>query len=137
MKIEKALQTLDDSWSRKKVLNQLQNGLDVENIINDFIEDNQEDIIKLVNYISPKEKELLKQIEELSNCEAQLINKINNYKGYKNRSVSLKDIKKHSKYKNNSAILNFCLFINRWGNTFVVIALIAISAIALTKQAWA
>ena len=122
---------------QEKVLNQLQNGLDVENIVNEFIEDNQEDIIKLVNYISPKEQELLKQIEELSNCEAQLINKINNYRDSKDSSVSEKDINKQSQYKNNSTKLNICLFINRWSNTFVVIALIAISAIALTKQAWA
>ena len=132
-----ALQSLDDSWSRKEVLKQLKNGLNTESIVNDFIEDNQEDIIKLVNYISPKEQELLKQIEELSNCEAQLISKIKNYRDSKDSSVSIKDINKLSQYKNNSTTLNICLFINRWSNTFVVIALIAISAIALTKQAWA
>ena len=137
MKVAEALQSLESSWSRKDVLNQLKNGLNAENIVNEFIEDNQEDIIKLVNYISPKEQELLKQIEELSNCEAQLINKINNFRDIKDSSISEKDINKQSQYKNNSTTLNICLFINRWSNTFVVIALIAISAIALTKQAWA
>ena len=137
MIVAEALQSFEDSWSRKGVLNNLKNGLNAENIFNEFIEDNQEDIIKLVNYISPKEQELLKQIEELSNCEAQLINKINNFRDIKDSSISEKDINKQSQYKNNSTTLNICLFINRWSNTFVVIALIAISAIALTKQAWA
>ena len=137
MKIEKTLKSLDNSWSREKVLNQIQKGVDIEKIVNDFIFNNQEDIIKLVKNISPREKELLKQIEDLSSCEAKLINKIKNYSGYKNISDPLKDSKKKSQYKNNPIILNFYLFLNRWSNTFIVTVLIAISALALTKQAWA
>ena len=137
MKIEKTLKSLDNSWSREKVLNQIQKGVDIEKIVNDFIFNNQEDIIKLVKNISPREKELLKQIEDLSSCEAKLINKIKNYSSYKNISDPLKDSKKKSQYKNNPIILNFYLFLNRWSNTFIVTVLIAISALALTKQAWA
>ena len=137
MKIVQTLNSLENSWSREKVLDLIQNGVGSENIVNDFFYDNQEEIINLIRYIKPKDKELLKQIEELSNCEAKLINKINNYRENNDEFISHKITVKNSKLKNKFSLLKFSLIMNKWSNTLVVSALILISAIALTKQAWA
>ena len=137
MKIAQALNSLENSWSREKVLDLIQHGVGSENIVNDFFYDNQEEIINLIRYIKPKDKELLKQIEELSNCEAKLINKINNYRENNDEFISHKITVKNSKLKNKFSLLKFSLIMNKWSNTLVVSALILISAIALTKQAWA
>ena len=137
MKIAQTLKSLENSWSREKVLDLIQNGVGSENIVNDFFYDNQEEIINLIRYIKPKDKELLKQIEELSNCEAKLINKIYNYRENNDEFISHKIIVKNSKLKNKFSLLKFSLIMNKWSNTLVVSVLILISAIALTKQAWA
>ena len=137
MKIVQTLNSLENSWSREKVLDLIQNGVGSENIVNDFFYDNQEEIINLIRYIKPKDKELLNQIEELSNCEAKLINKINNYRENNDEFISHKITVKNSKLKNKFSLLKFSLIMNKWSNTLVVSALILISAIALTKQAWA
>ena len=137
MKIVQTLNSLENSWSREKVLDLIQNGVGSENIVNDFFYDNQEEIINLIRYIKPKDKELLKQIEELSKCEAKLINKINNYREHNDEFISHKITVKNSKLKNKFSLLKFSLIMNKWSNTLVVSALILISAIALTKQAWA
>ena len=56
MKIVQTLNSLENSWSREKVLDLIQNGVGSENIVNDFFYDNQEEIINLIRYIKPKDK---------------------------------------------------------------------------------
>ena len=135
---EKALKTLENSWSREKILTLLQNGIGADSIVDDFFFNNNEEIIEFISNVSYKEKEIMKQIEELLICELRLLNKINNYNYFNNNTFTQKKGTRNYKFKKNNLLISkFSFFINRWSNTFVVSVLIAISALALTKQAWA
>ena len=137
MKILDTLESLENSWSREKILNQLKNGVNPENIINEFLKNNRADIENLSNSFQPKDKQLLKHLEELSTCEAKLINKINNL------DIGKDILYQQEKRMSKTSILmkliteNLPLFMLKWSNKFVVITLVTISAIALSKQAWA
>ena len=137
MKIDETLVSLDNSWSREDVLYKLKNGQNSEKIINEFFDKNKEDIKKLSKYFLPKDKELLKHLEELSTCEAKLINKIinlntskSNFKSKEYRMVNIQISKENFTQKLGSFML-------KWSNKFIVITLLTISALALSKQAWA
>ena len=135
---EKALKILENSWSREKILTLLQKGIGADSIVDDFFFNNNEEIIEFISNVSYKEKEIMKQIEELLICELRLLNKINNYNYFNNNTFTQKKgIRNYKFKKNNLLISKLSFFINRWSNTFVVAVLIAISALALTKQAWA
>ena len=138
MKITEALKSLENSWSREDVLVKIKNGTDSQKIVNDFFNKKQKEIETLSNFINPADKVLLSEIEELSNIESKLINRI------KNHNLNNSQLSKYQKddhkddlnaYKRKS--FNFGLFMMKWSNRFVFISLLAISAIALTKQAWA
>ena len=137
MKITEALKSLENSWSRDEILVKIKNGEDSEKIVNDFCSSKQQEIETLTNFIKPDDKVLLSEIESLANIESKLINKIKNYSFTKiDTSKKEKDQKKISQPERN---LSFDLgfFMLKWSNKFVFISLLAISAIALTKQAWA
>ena len=75
-------------------------------------------------------------IRDRSNIESKLINKIKNYSFNKvNSSKNEKDQKNFSQPEKISFDLG--VFMIKWCNKFVFISLLTISAIALTKQAWA
>ena len=131
MKVNEALKSLDKAWSREDVLQKIKNGENSEKIVNDFFKLNKKDIELLINFISPEDKILLNKLEYLSNCEARLINKINTYSTIKNKTNNKK---KPSKEVSN---FEFETLMMKWSNKLVFIALIFISAIALSKQAWA
>ena len=136
MKITEALKSLENSWSRDEILVKIKNGEDSEKIVNDFCSSKQQEIETLTNFIKPDDKVLLSEIENLSNIESKLINKIKNYSFSKVDSSKIEqDLKQIRQPKNKS--FNFGLFMMKWSNKFVFISLLAISAIALTKQAWA
>ena len=137
MKITEALKSLENSWSREHVLVKIKNGEDSEKIVNDFLNTKQEEIETFANFVNPEDKVLLSEIEDLSNIESKLINKIKNY-SFTKTNFSIKETDQESLLKtdtNNS--FNFGLFMMKWSNKFVFISLLVISAIALTKQAWA
>ena len=137
MKITEALKSLENSWSREDILIKIKNGEDSEKIVNDFFYSHQNELDILTNFLNPKDKILLKEIEDLSNCEAKLIEKIKNYKlNEKNFSHIKKDPKKILKTDQKTSI-KLSNFMIKWSNKFVFISLLVISAIALTKQAWA
>ena len=137
MKIAEALKSLENSWSREDVLVKIKNGEDSEKIVNDFFRTKQKEIEILTNFINPENKVLLSEIENLSNIESKLINKIKDYSFKKGPfSNNEKEQILNAQPKKNTS-LNLGLFMMKWSNKFVFIILIAISAIALTKQAWA
>ena len=137
MKITEALKSLENSWSRDEILVKIKNGEDSEKIVNDFCSSKQQEIETLTNFINPDDKVLLSEIEDLSNIESKLINKIRNYNFTKvDTSKREKVLKQISQPKENISF-NLGLFMMKWSNKFVFISLLAISAIALTKQAWA
>ena len=135
MNISKTLQSLEKSWSREKVLQKIKNGVNSENIVNDFFRDNQENLEDLSFLLKPKDKELLNHIEELSNCESILINKIINL-DKKQLNISLKKKPLNWNSSTKKSFSRFSSFMMKWSNQFVVISLIILSAIALSKQAW-
>ena len=138
MKINEALISLEHSWSREEVLLKIKNGSDSERIINDFISSKQEEIKTLTNFINPQDNILLSEIEELSKIESQLINKIKNQSFNKeDSSLFKKNIQKSNLQSNKKNSFNLGLYMMKWGNKFVFISLLVLSAVALTKQAWA
>ncbi len=137
MKIAEALKSLENSWSRDEVLLKIRNGQDSEKIINEFCSSKQEEIETLTNFMKPDKKVLLSEIEDLSNIESKLINKIKNYNFDKAKLSKNKKGQKQYLHPERNSSFDFRFFMMKWSNKFVFISLLVISAIALTKQAWA
>ena len=137
MKITEALKSLENSWSREEILTKIKNGEDSEKIVNDFCSSKQQEIETLTNFINPDDKVLLSEIEHLSNIESKLINKIRNYNFTKVDTSKKEIVQKQISQPEKKISFNLGLFMMKWSNKFVFISLLAISAIALTKQAWA
>ena len=137
MGINEALKSLEKSWSRENVLVKIQKGEDSEKIVNDFLNTNQQEIETLTNFINPEDKVLLGEIENLSKIESKLINKIKNYH-FTNSDLLIKEKDQELLIKTEpKKSSNLGLFMMKWSNKFVFISLLVISAIALSKQAWA
>ena len=137
MKITEALKSLENSWSREEILAKIKNGEDSEKIVNDFCFSKRDEIETLTNFINPEDKVLLNEIEDLSNIESKLINKLKNYR---NNECQLSEVEKDSNQipqKKQHLHFDLGIFMMKWSNKFVFISLLVISAIALTKQAWA
>ena len=137
MKITEALKSLENSWSREKILVKIKKGEDSEKIVNDFCSSKQQEIETLTNFINPDDKVLLSEIEDLSNIESKLINKIKNYSFNKVDSSKKEIVQKQVPQPEKKISFDLGVFMMKWSNKFVFISLLAISAIALTKQAWA
>ena len=137
MKITEALKSLENSWSRDEILLKIKNGEDSEKIVNDFCSSKQQEIETLTNFINPDDKVLLGEIEDLSNIESKLINKIKNYSIDKSPLSKDEQDQKQVSQSEQHTSFDLGIFMMNWSNKFVFISLLAISAIALTKQAWA
>jgi len=137
MKITEALKSLENSWSREEILSKIKNGENSEKIVNDFCSSKQQEIETLTNFINPDDKVLLSEIEDLSNIESKLINKIKNYSFNKVDSSKKEIVQKQIPQPEKKISFDLGVFMMKWSNKFVFISLLAISAIALTKQAWA
>ena len=137
MSIKKILNSLDDSWERDEILLKIKRGLGSEEIVNDFLSKNERQIKELNSLLRPEDIDLLNQVEQLSTCESKLINKIKNLNYLENNEnnhiINQKNISTSSRFPSN----RISSFMINWSNKFVVIALLTISAIALSKQAWA
>jgi len=136
MSIKKVLNSLEKSWARDEILLNIKKGLHSDEIINDFLVKNEKQIKELNSLLRPEDIDLLNQVEQLSTCESKLINMIKNlYHLENNKNIHIIN----HKYISPSHRVPFNriskLMIN-WSNKFVVIALLTISAIALSKQAW-
>ena len=137
MKITEALKSLENSWSRQEILIKIKNGENSEKIVNEFCSSKQQEIETLTNFINPEDKVLLSEIEDLSNIESKLINKIKNYSFNKVDSSKKEIVQKQIPQSEKKISFDLGVFMMKWSNKFVFISLLAISAIALTKQAWA
>ena len=137
MSINKILNSLENSWERDQILLKIKNGSDTDEIVNEFLINNEVKIKELNTLLRPADFDLLNQVEKLSSCEAKLINKIKKLNYLKSKEDNQKtNHKKIYLSKRNSYNKISYLLIN-WNNQFVVIAPITISVIALSKQAWA
>tara|TARA_B100000989_G_C19288142_1_gene363182 strand:- start:10 stop:429 length:420 start_codon:yes stop_codon:yes gene_type:complete len=139
MSIKKILNSLENSWERDKILLKIKKGLSSDQIVNEFLINNELQIKKLNSLLKPDDIDLLNQVEKLSTCEAKLINKINNfnYVRDKNNHRIQKINEKKISLSNRVPTNRISMIMINWSNKFVVICLLTISAIALSKQAWA
>ena len=140
MHITKILNSLEKSWERDEILSKIKKGLDTDKIVNEFVEKNEMQIKELNTLLRPEDLDLLNQVEQLSNCESKLINKIKNLNYLENNEnnhiINQKNISQ-STQSNRVPSNRISSFMINWSNKVVVIALLTISAIALSKQAWA
>ena len=137
MSLKKVLNSLEKSWKRDDILLKIKNGLDTDKIINEFLENNEIQIRELNNLLKPEDIDLLNQVEKLSTCESKLINEIKNLNYLKNNENHHILNQKIIVQSNRVPFNKISSFMINWSNKFVVIALLTISAIALSKQAWA
>jgi len=137
MSISKILNSLEKSWERDDILLNIKKGLGTDEIVNEFLKKNERQIKELNSLLRPEDIDLLNQVEKLSTCESKLINKIKNINHLENNENQLMINQKTtlpSKRVPSSRISSFMI---NWSNKVVVIALLTISVIALSKQAWA
>ena len=137
MTISKILNSLEKSWERDDILLNIKKGLGTDEIVNKFIVKNERQIKELNSLLRPEDIELLNQVEKLSTCESKLINEIKNLNYLENNENHHIINKKKILSSNRISFNKISSFMINWSNKFVVIALLTISAIALSKQAWA
>ena len=137
MSINKILNSLEKSWERDEILLNIKQGLGTDEIVNEFLVKNKRQIKELNSLLRPEDIDLLNQVEKLSTCESKLINEIKNFNYLENKEKD-QILNKEKNLPSNKVTSNkiSSLVIN-WSNKVVVIALLTISAIALSKQAWA
>ena len=137
MSISKILNSLEKSWERDDILLNIKKGLGTDEIVNEFLMKNESQIKELNYLLRPEDIDLLNQVEKLSTCESKLINEIKNlnYSEHNENHHILKQ--KKIKPSVRVSFKRISSFMINWSNKFVVIALLTISAIALSKQAWA
>ena len=137
MSISKILNSLEKSWGRDDILLNIKKGLGTDEIVNEFLIKNERQIKELNSLLRPEDIELLNQVEQLSTCESKLINEIKNLNYLENNENHHIINKKKIVPSNRVSFNKISSFMINWSNKFVVIALLTISAIALSKQAWA
>ena len=137
MSIVKILNSLEISWRREEILTKIKNGESTDEIVDEFLINNKAYIKELNTLLRTEDFDLLKQVEKLSTCEAKLINKIHNLNYLKNKDKHYKIKKEKLSLSNNVPNNKISLFMVNWSNKIVIISLLTISAIALSKQAWA
>ena len=137
MSIVKILNSLEKSWERDDILLSIKKGLGTDEIVNKFLMKNERQIKELNSLLRPEDIELLNQVEKLSTCESKLINEIKNLNYLENNENHHIMNKKKIVSSKRISFNKISSFMINWSNKFVVIALLTISAIALSKQAWA
>ncbi len=137
MSISKILNSLEKSWQRDNILLNLKKGLGTDEIVNEFLLKNERQIKELNSLLRPEDIDLLNQVEQLSICESKLISQIKNLNYLKNNKNHHILKQKNIVPSNRVSFNKISSFMINWSNKLVVIALLTISAIALSKQAWA
>ena len=137
MSISKILNSLEKSWERDDILLNIKKGLGTDEIVNEFLMKNERQIKELNSLLRPEDIDLLNQVEKLSTCESKLINEIKNLNYLENNENHHILNQKNIVQSNIVSFNKISSFMINWSNKFVVIALLTISAIALSKQAWA
>ena len=135
MSIRKILNSLENSWERSNILLKIKNGLDIDEIVNEFLVKNETQIKELNSLLRPQDIDLLNQVEQLSTCESKLINKIKNL-NYLEINGNRNTNEEENFLSNRVTFNRISSFMINWSNKVVVIVLLTISAIALSKQAW-
>ena len=137
MSLNEVLNSLEKSWERDNILLKIKNGSGTDKIVNEFLIKNEMQIRELNTLLRPEDIDLLNQIEQLSTCESKLIKKIKDLNLLENNENQQIINQKRILPSNRITSNRISSFMINWSNKVVVIALLTISAIALSKQAWA
>ena len=137
MSISTILNSLEKSWERDDILLNIKKGLGTDEIVNEFLVKNERLIKELNSLLRPEDIDVLNQVEKLSTCESKLINEIKNLNYLENNENHHIMNKKKIVQSNRVSFYKISSFMINWSNKVVVIVLLTISAIALSKQAWA
>ena len=132
----KVLNILDESWSKQRLIEKIKRGQSSEQIVQNFINENKDNLDIVINLLNQKDNNILSYMEEIANCELNLINELRKKESKSNIKITenIIDINPIAKvYKE----FKLSLFMKKWSNQFVIGVLIMISIISLTKQAWA
>ena len=97
---------------------------------------NENQIKELNSLLRAEDIELLNQVEKLSTCETKLINEIKNL-NYLENNENHHIMSQKILPSNRVSFNRISSFMINWSNKVIVITLLTISAIALSKQAWA
>ena len=130
------LNTLNESWSKQKLIEKIKKGQTSQQIVQDFIKDNKNSLDIVINLLNQKNNNVLCYMEEIANCELNLINELRK-KESKSNIVIKENINVTNPIVKVYREFQFTLFMKKWSNQFVIGILIMISIISLTKQAWA
>ena len=130
------LNILDKSWSKQRLIEKIKRGQSSEQIVQNFINENKNNLEIVINLLNQKDNNVLSYMEEIANCELNLINELRKKEGKSNieNKENIIDINPLAKVFKE---FQLSLFITKWSNQFVIGILIVISIISLTKQAWA
>ena len=137
MSLIQILNSLEKFWERDVILLKIKNGLDIDEIVDEFLLKNELQIKKLNSLLKQEDIDLLNQVEQLCSCESKLINKIKNTNNLENNENQNIINQKKTSPSNRAPSKRISSFMINWSNKVVVITLLTISAIALSKQAWA
>ena len=137
MTISKILNSLEKSWEREDILLNIKKGYETDEIVHEFLLKNEKQIKELNSLLRPEDIDILDQVEQLSTCESKVINEIKNLNFSENNENHHILNQKKIEQSNSDFSNKLSSFMINWSNKFVVIALLTISAIALSKQAWA
>ena len=136
MNNHEVLNILDKSWSKQRLIEKIKKGQSSEQIVQNFINDNKNNLDIVIELLNKKDNNLLDYMEAIANCELNLINELKKKESKSDIEITknIIDINPIAKiYKE----FQLTLFMKKWSNQFVIGILIMISIISLTKQAWA
>ena len=130
------LNILDKSWSKQRLIEKIKRGQSSEQIVQNFINENKNNLDVVINLLNQKDNNVLSYMEEIANCELNLINELRKKESKSNIETkeNIIDINPLAKVFKE---FQLSLFMTKWSNQFVIGILIMISIISLTKQAWA
>jgi len=137
MSISKILNSLVKSLERDDILLNIKKCYGTDDLVTESLVNNDSQIKELNSLLSPEDIDLLIQVVQLSTCESKLINEIRNLNYLKNNENHNILNQQNIVPSNRVSFNKISSFMINWSNKFVVIALLTISAIALSKQAWA
>ena len=131
-----ALNILDKSWSKQRLIEKIKKGQSSEQIVQNFFKENKNNLDIVINLLNQKDNNVLTYMEEIANCELNLISELR-----KKENKSKLQMRENNNTVNPISKIykefQLSLFMKKWSNQFVIGILIIISIISLTKQAWA
>tara|TARA_Y100000589_G_scaffold50730_1_gene42292 strand:- start:199 stop:609 length:411 start_codon:yes stop_codon:yes gene_type:complete len=131
-----SLNILDESWTKQRLIEKIKRGQRSEQIVQDFINENKNNLEMLINILNQKDSNILCYMEEIANCELNLITELRKKINRSNVEI-IKNVNDINPIVKIYREFQLSLFMKKWSNQFVIGILIMLSIISLTKQAWA